>query len=250
MCDDLSIELFCQLLPVHEQVGFRHLVVEGQLLLVGGTELRRRVREHILAGMKTEPAFACVLGLEGDPSAALLTLATWSPLRLRHLVEGALRSEQPPAIAVHSGDRSALLPLFRLADDSDMEISGYFTRGVVFVATQRGESVGHVQMLEPIASAPTTWELKSLAVVGLERASGLGRRLVESGIDHARQRGAQRVMLSTSTADTNVLRFYQRIGFRMLRVDRDIFTPAAGYPNDVFVDGVRLLDRVWLDYRC
>jgi len=42
-----------------------------------------------------------------------------------------------------------------------------------------------------------------------------------------------------------VLRFYQRSGFRMLRVERDAFTSTAGYPP-MKVDGIPLRDRVWL----
>ena len=33
----------------------------------------------------------------------------------------------------------------------------------------------------------------------------------------------------------------------MARIERDAFTPAAGYPADLTVDGVGVLDRVWLD---
>jgi len=35
------------------------------------------------------------------------------------------------------------------------------------------------------------------------------------------------------------------LGFRMLRVERDAFTPAAGYPP-IEIDGIPLRDRVWL----
>ncbi len=31
-------------------------------------------------------------------------------------------------------------------------------------------------------------------------------------------------------------------------IERDAFTAAAGYPPHLFVDGIRLLDRVWLDF--
>jgi hypothetical protein len=33
----------------------------------------------------------------------------------------------------------------------------------------------------------------------------------------------------------------------MARIERDAFTPAAGYPADLTIDGVRVLDRVWFD---
>jgi catechol 2,3-dioxygenase-like lactoylglutathione lyase family enzyme len=51
--------------------------------------------------------------------------------------------------------------------------------------------------------------------------------------------------VATAAADTGVLRFYQRLGFRLLRVERDVFTPEAGYPPTE-VDGVPLRDQVWL----
>jgi ribosomal protein S18 acetylase RimI-like enzyme len=248
--DGVSIELFCQTLPVHAQARFRHLIVEGQLLVLGGSELRARVHEFMRRGMKAEPAFAHVLGLQGDPYAALLALETATLARLRSLLDRALRIAGRPTIALYAGDRSALLPLFRLADDSQREIAGYLERGSVLVAAHGGELVGHAQLLEASETAPTTWEIKSLAVVPAERSLGLGRRLVETAIEYARRHGGKRIVLSTATADTNLSRFYQQLGFRMFRVDRDIFTPAAGYAEDLFIEGVRVLDRVWLDRAC
>ena len=42
-----------------------------------------------------------------------------------------------------------------------------------------------------------------------------------------------------------MLRFYQLLGFRLLRVERDAFTPEAGYPETDIGD-VPLRDRVRL----
>jgi hypothetical protein len=53
--------------------------------------------------------------------------------------------------------------------------------------------------------------------------------------------------VATAGADVGNLRFYQRVGFRMLSVERDVFTEAAGYPPALEVDGIPLLDRVWFD---
>ena len=51
--------------------------------------------------------------------------------------------------------------------------------------------------------------------------------------------------MSTAAADTRLLRFYQQLGFRLTHIERDVFTPSAGYPADLRVDGIRILDRVW-----
>jgi hypothetical protein len=143
---DVEVEIFAQALPVHAQRGFRHLVIEGRLLGIGGAALRTQVRELKRAGLKTEPAFARILGLAGDPHQALLELESWSPERLAALIRGALATSSA-SIAIHEGDRAALVPLFRLADDSDQEIDRYLGRGVVLAAVDAGVLVGHVQML-------------------------------------------------------------------------------------------------------
>jgi hypothetical protein len=53
--------------------------------------------------------------------------------------------------------------------------------------------------------------------------------------------------VATATADIDNLRFYQRHGFRFRAVERDVFTPATGYPPGSAIAGVPLRDRVWLD---
>lgn len=57
-----------------QQGAFRHLVAEFALLQRYGDDLRKRIRALKVGGMKTEPAFAHALGLDGDPYVALLDL--------------------------------------------------------------------------------------------------------------------------------------------------------------------------------
>lgn len=252
--DDLPIEVFAQSTPIHTQAGFRHMIVEGRLLALGGSVLRERVLAAKRAGTKTEPAFAELLGLPGDPYAALLALETATYDQLRELVAAATSStptppRHMPPISEHQGDRATLLPSLRLADDSEREIEGYVRRGIMLVASDADTILGHVQMLaeDPLAPGSGGWELKSLAVAPAWRGTGLGKRLVRAGLELAGERGARRVVLSTSTADAQLLRFYQRLGFRMIRIDLDVFTPAAGYPVGLEVEGVPVLDRVWFE---
>ena len=53
-----------------------------------------------------------------------------------------------------------------------------------------------------------------------------------------REHGAERLLVATAAADLDNLRFYQRLGFRMLRIERDAFTPGFGYPEGLTVGGV------------
>jgi hypothetical protein len=69
-----AFEVFGQALPVAEQLGWRHFVIERRLLALGGAALRTAVLQRRRAGLKTEPAFADALQLTGDPYLTLLEL--------------------------------------------------------------------------------------------------------------------------------------------------------------------------------
>ncbi|MCI1189546.1 DUF4269 domain-containing protein [Hymenobacter sp. DH14] len=69
-----EVEVFGQALPTAQQNGFRHLLVEAAVLEAGGEAWRRAVRRLKKQGLKTEPAFANLLQLPGNPYAALLEL--------------------------------------------------------------------------------------------------------------------------------------------------------------------------------
>lgn len=67
-------EIFGAVQPVAQQAGWRHFLVEGRLLAMGGNAFHAAVMALRNAGQKTEPAFAAALGLIGDPYHAMLDL--------------------------------------------------------------------------------------------------------------------------------------------------------------------------------
>lgn len=70
--DDFEIEIFGQNIPVEEQFGFRHMIIEAKILEENGEDFRQKIIELKKSGIKTEPAFAQLLNLKGDPYEALL----------------------------------------------------------------------------------------------------------------------------------------------------------------------------------
>ncbi|MGR3273784.1 DUF4269 domain-containing protein [Acaryochloris sp. 'Moss Beach'] len=68
-----ELELFCQTIPTEQQWGVRHFRIEQRLLELE-PRLRIAVQQLKQKGIKTEPAFAQILGLEGDPYIAMLEL--------------------------------------------------------------------------------------------------------------------------------------------------------------------------------
>lgn len=68
----MPFEIFGQGLPVERQNAYRHMIVEYRLLRERGSDFKKRILQLKRQGIKTEPAFAKVLGLNGDPYMELL----------------------------------------------------------------------------------------------------------------------------------------------------------------------------------
>jgi hypothetical protein len=73
-CGAWEYEVFGQRIPVERQNAFRHLIQIDRVLSCGGEVWREKIRALKRVGMKTEPALATLLGLEGDPYRAVLAL--------------------------------------------------------------------------------------------------------------------------------------------------------------------------------
>lgn len=151
------------------------------------------------------------------------------------------------AVEIFPGPRTELLSLFHESDDSSTAIEAYIDQGEVLVArNKQGRVIGHIQLIE----SPMEWEIKSLAVAQLWRGQGIGSALMHAPLERARSKGAIRVAVATATADIGNIRFYQRLGFRMHRIEPDAFTRERGYSN-TSVGGIPVRDRVWfsLEFR-
>jgi GNAT superfamily N-acetyltransferase len=140
------------------------------------------------------------------------------------------------------GSRDELAGLFALADDSAAAVGAYRDLGRVLVARDGATIIGHLQLVDGDDGES---EVKSVAVQEDRQGAGVGRLLIERAIAVCRAEQRSTLLVATAAADTRVLRFYQLLGFRLLRVERDVFTPEAGYPA-VDVDGIALRDQVWL----
>ena len=69
-----KIEIVGQNIPSEKQQAFRHVLVEHHILEQKGTRFKQQIIALKKAGIKTEPAFAALLGLTGDPYKALLKI--------------------------------------------------------------------------------------------------------------------------------------------------------------------------------
>ena len=76
-CDGWLIEIFAQVIPTIQQNGFKHMSVEDRILNILGDSGRLLIKKLKNIGLKTEPAFARMLKLKGDPYELLIKMYDW-----------------------------------------------------------------------------------------------------------------------------------------------------------------------------
>jgi putative acetyltransferase len=127
------------------------------------------------------------------------------------------------------------------ADLGDIERS-YFARGGIFCVLQEqdGSIVGSyglypisgcrpeaggsrpqastVSSLQP-PPLPLTCELRKMYLRRSHRGKGLGRRLLEDALNHAKRLGFRRVTLETASVLKEAIRLYERHGFKPIQAD-------------------------------
>ena len=72
--DNYTFEIFGQNVPTEKQNAYRHMIVEHWILEQKGTEFKNEIKILKSKGIKTEPAFAKALGLNGNPYNEILNL--------------------------------------------------------------------------------------------------------------------------------------------------------------------------------
>ncbi|MCA9661649.1 MAG: GNAT family N-acetyltransferase [Myxococcales bacterium] len=149
-------------------------------------------------------------------------------------------------VEIPAGARLPFVDLLRLADDSEAALRGYLDRGRLFVLRDGAAALGEA-LVELPADVDAAAELLSIAVAERARGRGLGGRLLDHVAQVTRAAGVRRLEVATATSSLAALAFYLRRGFRPLRIDRDYFSPARGYPAGSEENGIPLRDRIWLD---
>lgn len=75
---EFKVEIYGALFPVASQNSYRHLQIEHRILQLLGDRFKKEVSKLKKEGVKTEPAFAQLLQIEGDSYQELLKLETAS----------------------------------------------------------------------------------------------------------------------------------------------------------------------------
>ena len=142
-------------------------------------------------------------------------------------------------------ERERFLPLLLLADESLEQVRSYMQSGELYALVGRDQDAVGIVLTVPAEHGAV--ELKAVAVDTAQQNRGIGRRLLAAVIEDLRKRGVRRAIVGTANAGIGQLAYYQKAGFRLLRIERDFFSPARGYPAVMEDNGIRLRDMVWMD---
>jgi ribosomal protein S18 acetylase RimI-like enzyme len=142
-------------------------------------------------------------------------------------------------------ERERFLPLLLLADESLEQVRSYMQRGELYAFV--GRDAIAVGIVLTLPAEQNSVELKAVAVHTTQQNRGIGRRMLAAVIDELRRSGVRRAIVGTANAGIGQLAYYQKAGFRLLRIERDFFSPARGYPAVMEDNGIRLRDMVWMD---
>jgi len=131
--------------------------------------------------------------------------------------------------------------LLLLADPSRELVEEYIKDSVVLGFQEGGEIQG-VVVITPIS--PTSWEIKNIATKPELQGKGLGTTLLKEALKACTERGASEVWIGTGNSSVKQLKLYQKIGFRMVAIDRDFFV--RNYKEPIFEDGIQCRDMIRL----
>ena len=142
------------------------------------------------------------------------------------------------------GARDAWVELLQLADEPT-PLRRELQNGVLYgLGDGDGRPLAAVLVIEGTDGSP---ELRAVAVAEEHQGEGVGSWLVAEICERLRASGERRVVVGTASSGLRQLGFYQRLGFRVARVERDFFTPERGYPADLSENGIPSRDIVWMD---
>lgn len=143
--------------------------------------------------------------------------------------------------------REALVPLLLLAD-AEQQVREYLHEGEMYVLRENNGPPLGVTLVLPDQQDPGAVELRAVAVDAAHHNRGLGREMLASVLADLRRRGVRRVIVGTSNASIGQIAFYQKAGFRLWRIERDVFTPERGYDPNEREYGLPHRDMVWFDH--
>jgi [ribosomal protein S18]-alanine N-acetyltransferase len=148
-----------------------------------------------------------------DLERASATAAHWSEQQYRQLFEPAANVPERLALVITASEATA-------SEAAASENSGEISSD--------SQPLRGFLVARHVASE---WELENIVVVSEERRKGLGRRLLQAFLDHAKSANSDSVFLEVRESNTAARRFYEKNGFHESGRRKSYYTNPSGYTN-------------------
>ncbi len=139
--------------------------------------------------------------------------------------------------------KNAPIDLLLLADPSEEAIEGYLATSTLWVARIEGVIAGII-VLQKLDQK--LLEIMNLAVGEDYQRRGIGRNLIATALEFAKQEGLHSVKIATGNSSIHQLKLYQSCGFIVDKIIENYFL--EHYPEPIYEDGIQCTDRVELLY--
>ncbi|MGL6260965.1 GNAT family N-acetyltransferase [Vibrio sp. WXL210] len=136
--------------------------------------------------------------------------------------------------------QSIPLPLLLEADPDEQSIDQYLDSSQCYCAALDDDIIGVVVLNR---SGTNVCEILNVAVNPDYQAKGVGTQLLQYTLEQLTMQGIKRVELGTGTFGYQ-LTYYQRLGFRVDRIEKDHFV--NNYPEPIWENGIRHFDMLRL----
>jgi len=129
--------------------------------------------------------------------------------------------------------------LLLLADPSKEMVDNYIKRGICYTASFQDEVIGVFVIL---TTKPETMEIANVAVREDFQGLGIGKKLVLSAVEKAKEKQAKTIEVGTGNSSVNQIALYQKCGFRIVGIDQDFFI--RNYSEEIFENGIQCRDMI------
>lgn len=83
--DSFEVEIYGTNDKSENSDGYRHMIIESRLLTLYGDDFKKKIIQLKKEGMKTEPAFAKLLNLKGNPYDELLLFENYTDEKIKNI---------------------------------------------------------------------------------------------------------------------------------------------------------------------
>ncbi len=128
------------------------------------------------------------------------------------------------------------------ADPSRQQIEKYSGTGYTFELLM-GVEVAGIIIFTP--KTPERVEIMNLSIDEKWQGKGYAKAMIECVCSFSASKGYSIAEIGTGNSSINQLALYQKVGFRIMGIERDYFT--RNYPEEIYENGILCRDMIRLE---